>query len=77
MDFGEFIFRSTLAIWPHDTPHKVGILPRSLDLFAARSPCATRKESPTQNRAPVEIRVSQEKWRKGSQKLYHHGRRGE
>lgn len=26
-------------------PHKVGILQRSLDLFAARSPTATRKKS--------------------------------
>jgi hypothetical protein len=38
--------RSTLAIWPYDTPHKVGILRRPLGLFAGRSSTATRKKSP-------------------------------
>jgi hypothetical protein len=34
----------TLAIWPYDLSHKVGILQRSLGLFAARYPTATRKK---------------------------------
>jgi len=38
---------STLAIWPYDTPHKVGILRRPLGLFAGRSGRPTRKKSPT------------------------------
>src|SRR5829696_1497280 len=48
---------STLAIWPYDTPHKVGILRRPLGLFAGRSGRPTRKKSPTENRGPVESHI--------------------
>src|SRR5215218_443306 len=34
---------STLAIWPSNTPYKLGLLRRPLGLFAGHSPAATRK----------------------------------
>jgi hypothetical protein len=48
------------AIWGFDTPHKVGILRRSFDLFAGRSGRSTRKKSPTENRGRDEGRLSRE-----------------
>src|SRR5215218_4784763 len=51
---------STLAIWPYDTPHKVGSLQSPMGLFAGRSPTATRKKSPTENRGCVDSRLSRE-----------------
>ena len=41
--FGEFTFRSTLAIWGYDTPYKVGIPPRPLHLLAAPLPVLAAK----------------------------------
>jgi hypothetical protein len=36
---------STLAIWPSNTPHRLGALQRSLGLFSCRSPATTRKKN--------------------------------
>ena len=37
--------RSTLAIWPYDAPHRVGITRSPLGLFACRGGRPTRKKS--------------------------------
>src|SRR5215218_6880080 len=39
-------WRSTLAIWPRNTPHWLGLLRRSLRLFAGRCGRPTREKSP-------------------------------
>src|ERR671921_71558 len=38
--------RSTLAIWPRNTPHWLGLLQRPLRLFSGRCGRPTRKKSP-------------------------------
>jgi hypothetical protein len=36
----------TLANWPCNTPHRLGLLRAPLGLFASHSPTTTRKKSP-------------------------------
>jgi hypothetical protein len=40
-----WLLSSTLAIWPYDAPHRVGITRRPLGLFAYRGGRPTRKKS--------------------------------
>src|SRR5215208_1037285 len=65
---------STLAIWPYETPHRVGILQRPLGLFAGRSGRPTRKKSP-RNQGVLRA-AFQEELHEGSQQTYHHTRQG-
>src|SRR5215204_3494128 len=44
--FSDSLSRSTLAIWPCKTPHRLSVLRRPLGLFASRSAATTRKNSP-------------------------------
>jgi hypothetical protein len=50
--FGQSL-RSTLAIWPRITSHRLGSLHRSLGLFAGWSVATTRKKSPYNELAGV------------------------
>ena len=45
-DFLDSLWSSTLAIWPCNTPQRLGLLQRPLRLFAGRYERVTRKKSP-------------------------------
>jgi hypothetical protein len=68
--------RSTLAIWPYDTPHKAGILRRPLGLLRVGLPLRPAK-SPLQKTGVLLTATFEEKLPEGSQEeTYHHGRQG-
>src|SRR5215216_6098453 len=70
--FGQFQ-SSTLAIWPHNTPHRLGALQSHLRLFADRSPALTRKKSPCKEFASC-WKVHSEKRGKGATSPIQHDR---